>query len=260
MFPARHEAVPASSEASPRLKAWLWAMLVAPFAPWFTFPIPIATFFVIGLLALPAALLSGSLPSGANLGFSGLIPVLGFLWTVTAFLAFVWVRRRDWRNALWTTLTNLGCGVTLLATFLLITGLGPVEPFGYISPPAFLALAALPAAYEIAGRWLAEIHRRQGPEAERAARSRLLALGLGYAFAFTACAVALAVSAATAIQRLPAPQFYWQEQTIRESSAVTFALLGVVQLGVFLALGLMWLGRRTTGPERGEATSADVPR
>jgi hypothetical protein len=215
------------------LQAWLWIMLLAPFMPWYTFPIPTIVLLVV---SFPATLIIVPAQPVASLVAFGTISVLGVLWIATGIFAFFSARRREWQEALRFALTNLACALTILGTFLIANGLGPVEPFGYVSPLAFLGLAALPAAYEIARRWLRELSNRSGPDAERHARSRLRVIGFGSAVAFLTAFAAVALSAAAGIQQLPEPHFYWQEHVIRESAAATFAILGTAWLVAFLAV------------------------
>jgi hypothetical protein len=245
VFPTGRNEVTSSLGPSRGLQIWLWAMLIAPFVPWYTVPIPIIVFigfFFIGLTVGPAEnatlLILGSTSS-----------VLGIVWMVSAVLAFFLARRGKWHGALGWTLANLGCGATLLAISLLTTGFGPVEPFGYRSPLAFLGLAALPAVYEIARRWLQELENRSGSDAERQARSQLLAIGIGYGVLFVTSLAAVGLSTAAAIQALPRPHFYWDEMMIRESSAATFAMLGAVALAAFLLYYQLLLGSRAGQPQ-----------
>ncbi len=228
-------------------------MVIAPFVPWYTFPLPMALFIAVGAATLPGVLLGPPQPLAITAAF-GALWIVGLLWIVTAFLTVFLVRRRTWNRALWSALANLGCGLTLLGTVLLANGLGPVEPWGYISPLAFLSLSALPASFGIAGRWLRGLDEHSGPEAERRARSRLTAIGIGYGIAFLGSVATLAVSTASAIQGLPVSHFYWQEQAIRESAAVTFAVIGIGSLTAFLALSSLVV-RRWTPPSLYKMTS-----
>jgi hypothetical protein len=235
LFPTRRNDVTSAAESSRSLQAWLWATLLAPLMPWFFFPLPIGALMVGILIALPFLLTSGY-ATPESLLIYGVFSIVGVLWMITGLLAFLSARRRKWQKALWFALTNLGCGVTTLGTFLTLIGPGPVEPFGYVSPLAFLTLAALPAAYEIARRWLRELGNRSGPDAARTARSRLLILGVGYAVVLAVSFGGVGLAVALTIQQLPAPHFYAEAQTIRGSGASTFAILGTFSLAVFLAL------------------------
>ena len=221
-------------------------MVIAPFVPWYTFPLPMAFFIAVGAATLPGVLFGSPQPLAITAAF-GALWLVGLLWIVTAFLTVFSVRRRTWNRALWSTLANLGCGLTLLGTVLLANGLGPVEPWGYLTPLAFLSLSALPASFEVAERWLRGLDERSGSEAERRARYRLMAIGIGYGIAFLGSVAVLAISTASAIQGLPFSHFYWQEQAIRESAAVTFAVIGIGSLTAFLALASLVL-RRSTRP------------
>jgi len=247
LFPTGRKDMNVAADRSRSLQAWLWAMVIAPFVPWYTFPFPMALFIAAGVVAFPTALISGTQPAFGLVAF-GALSFVGVVWIITAFLTFLSSRRGEWQKALWFALTNLVCGVTVLGTSLVGTGFGPVEPFGYLTPLAFLSLAALPAAYMIAGRWLQDLANRSGPIADRAARSRLLVLGVGYAVVFVTSFAAVVLSAAGAIQRLPVPHFYYEEQLIRESASVTFAIVSIVSLAAFVTLAWLLLRPRTAGP------------
>ncbi len=243
MFPTNPGNVTARADANRGLQAWLWAMLVAPFVPWYTLPIPLIVFPFAWFVGLPAAIANGRPPPVTGLITSTMLVFLTLLLVITAFLSFFSVRRRAWQPAMWSTLANLACGATLLATFLLLTGIGPVEPLGFVSPLALLTLAAYPATFEVAGLWLSEIRNRSGQEAEQGARTRLLAVGVGYAVAFTVSVTMVAAWAVVALLGLGMPHFYSDEMAVRESAAAVFAVLGTVCLFGFLAASRLILRR-----------------
>jgi len=239
VFPTTPASVTARADASRSLQGWLWAMLIAPFVPWYTLPIPLIVFLFAWFVALPSALANGRSPPATGLITSAILAFLILLLVLTAFLSFFSVHRRNWQTAMWSTLANLACGATVLATFLVLTGIGPVEPLGFVSPLALLTLAAYPATFEVAARWLRDVRDRSGEEAEGGARTRLRAVGLGYAAAFIVSVSAVAVWTVVAMLGLGVPHFYYEEQAIRESAAAAFAVLGTVCLFGFLATS--WL-------------------
>jgi len=234
MFSTRSATITAPAEASRSLQAWVLAMLIAPFVPWYTFPIPFVILLIGGFVYLPVALLTGPPQPAAGLIAFAVLGILATLLVVSGIFTFLYVRRRNWQSALWSALVNMGSGGTLLGALLLSSGVEPIEPFGYVSPLAFLTLAAVPASYGIAVRWLRELGERSGSKAEQAARLRFLVVSLGYAAVFTTSAIAIAVSAAAAIQGLGVPRFYYDVQTIRASAAETFAGIGLAALSGYL--------------------------
>ena len=152
-------------------------------------------------------------------------------------MAFAQAKKRDWRSALWYSMINLGSGATLLGTFLIATGLGPIEPFGFVSPLAFLTLAALPASFELSRLWLDRGMRDGGADARRVARTRLAALSVVFAAVIGGLFAALFAWAGAAVSSLPVGHFYYVEQSIRQSAAEWFSILAMpALLAVFAAL------------------------
>ena len=53
MFSTKLRTRVAMDPSALRLRVWLVAMVLAPFVPWFTFPIPFIVFVAVGLVSMP---------------------------------------------------------------------------------------------------------------------------------------------------------------------------------------------------------------
>ncbi|HYU06575.1 MAG TPA: hypothetical protein VEM77_05300 [Thermoplasmata archaeon] len=228
------------------MRAWVLVMLIAPLVPWFTAPIPFIGFLIEGLAFLPSRVMAPSPEPLGALGYYVFFEGFGLLLPITASLAFQRVRKGAWEKALWYSLVYLGSGSTVLATFFMITGGGAVEPWGFVSPAAFLVFAAVPASFELMDRWAAERGHRSGPEAEKQSQRRLRLVSVGFALALTGVFSACFALAAATIQGLPSPHFYYEEQAIREWASALFVTAALPCLAGFLVAIRLVLRRAPT--------------
>ncbi len=223
-------------------------MLIAPLVPWYSVPIPLIVFLIWGLAAAPG-LVQTAEPLGALWSFF-VFEVLGLLLPITASLASLQVRKGAWEKALWCSFVYLGSGSTVLATFLMISGGGAVEPWGFVSPAALLVFAAIPAAYEIEGRWASERRDLAGGVADEQSRKRLRIVSVGFALVLAGVFTAFFTWAGAAIQGLPASHFYYEEQAIRERATMMFTMVALPCVAGFLLAVRVVLRRQPTASRR----------
>src|SRR5207247_8316799 len=93
VFPTNPGNVTARADANRGLQAWRWAMLVAPFVPWYTLPIPLIVFPFAWFVGLPAAIANGRPPPVTGLITSTILVFLTLLLVITALLSLFSLRR-----------------------------------------------------------------------------------------------------------------------------------------------------------------------